>query len=72
MAQRYYVSQFDGDTYQIVDTLENREVCVCSNYDNFWDAAERAEKIAKMLNDKEERFQKIRSFLSLMNVLKHN
>ncbi|GEM_PF-1236713 len=72
MTQRYYVSQFDGDTYQVVDTIENREVCVCSNYDSFLDAAERAEKIAKMLNDKEEGFQKIRSFVNLMSVLKHN
>ncbi len=71
MAQRYYVSQFDDDTYQIVDTIENREVCVCSNYDSFLDAAERAEKIAKMLNDKEAGFQKIQSFVNLMSILKH-
>jgi hypothetical protein len=70
MAQRYYVSQFDANTYQIVDSLENREVCVCSNYENFWDAAERAEKIAKVLNDKEEGFQKIQSFVNLMSILR--
>ena len=72
MAQRYYVSRFDGDTYQIVDRIENREVCVCSNYDNFSDAAERAEKIAKLLNDKEEEFRKIQSFVNLMGILKRN
>ncbi|MFZ5905762.1 MAG: hypothetical protein ACOYZ8_19680 [Chloroflexota bacterium] len=71
MAQRYYISQFDGDTYQIVDAIENREVCVCSNYDGFLDAEERAGNIAKLLNDKEEEFQKIQSFVNLMSLLKH-
>ena len=40
--ERYYVSRFDGDTYQIVDSVENREVCACSNYDDWEDAMERA------------------------------
>jgi hypothetical protein len=31
--ERYYISQFDSDTYQIIDSVENREVCLCSNYD---------------------------------------
>ncbi len=48
--KRYYISQFDGDTYQIIDSVENREVCVCSNYDDWEDARERAEKIALLLN----------------------
>jgi hypothetical protein len=48
--KRYYVSQFDGDTYQIVDSVENREVCVCSNYDDWEDAEERAKKIVNLLN----------------------
>jgi hypothetical protein len=43
--ERYYISQFDGDTYQIVDSVENKEVCVCSNYDDWGDAEERARKI---------------------------
>jgi hypothetical protein len=48
---RYYVSQFDGDTYQVVDSVENREVCVCSNYDDLEDAEERAERIVRLLNE---------------------
>ncbi len=48
--KRYYISQFDGDTYQIVDSVENREVCVCSNYDDWEDAEERAKNIVKLLN----------------------
>jgi hypothetical protein len=71
MAQRYYISRFDSDTYQIADAIENREVCVCSNYDNFLDAEERAEKIINMLNAKEEEFQKIQSFVNLMSHLKY-
>lgn len=61
MAQRYYISQFDGDTYQIVDSIENREICVCSNYDDFFDAEERAKMIVKVLNEKEEEFHKVQS-----------
>lgn len=49
---RYYISQFDSDTYQIVDSVENREVCVCSNYDNWDDAEERAKKIGEYLKAK--------------------
>jgi len=48
--QRYYISQFDGDIYQIIDSIENREICVCSNYDDWQDAKERADKIANLLN----------------------
>jgi hypothetical protein len=48
--ERFYISQFDGDTYQIIDSVENREVCVCSNYDEKEDAKERAEKIAMLLH----------------------
>jgi hypothetical protein len=49
MSQRYYVSQFDGGTYQIVDVIENQEVCVRSNYDGFLDAVKGAEEIAKFI-----------------------
>jgi hypothetical protein len=49
--ERYYISQFDGDTYQIIDAVENREVCVCSNYDDWEDAEERAKNIVKLLNE---------------------
>lgn len=48
--ERYYITQFDGDAYQIVDSVENREVCVCSNYDDWEDAEERAKKIVTLLN----------------------
>jgi hypothetical protein len=52
---RYYIAQFDGDTYQIVDSVENREVCVCSNYDDWEDTEERAKKIANLLNASNEK-----------------
>lgn len=61
MVQRYYISRFDGDTYQIVDSIENREVCVCSNYDDFFDAEERANMIMRALNEKEEELHEIKS-----------
>ena len=48
--QRYIVSQFDGSTFVIIDRKENREICVCSEYDEREDAKERAEKIAILLN----------------------
>ena len=51
---RYYISQFDGDTYQIVDSVENRGICTCSNYGNWKDAEKRAELIAKLLNEDSE------------------
>ena len=49
--QRYIVSQFDGSTFVVLDQTEKREVCVCSNYDDWEDAEARAEKIAKLLNE---------------------
>jgi hypothetical protein len=49
--ERYYVSQFDGDSYQIIDAVENREVCVCSNYDDREDAEERVKNIVRLLNE---------------------
>ncbi len=55
---RYYVSQFDGDTYQVVDSVENREVCVCSNYDDWQDAEERARRIVTLLNNNMQRIRK--------------
>lgn len=48
--ERFYISQFDSDTYQIIDSIENREICVCSNYDDWEDAEERAKKIVNLLN----------------------
>ncbi len=48
--QRYVVSQFDGSTFLVIDQTEKREVCVCSEYEDWNDARERAERIAKLLN----------------------
>lgn len=66
--KRYYISQFDGDTYQVIDSVENREICVCSNYDSFLDAEDRAEKIVNVLNAKEEGYQKIQLFVNFMSL----
>ncbi len=49
--QRYIVSQCDGITFVVIDQAEQREVCVCSEYDEREDVKERAEKIAKLLNE---------------------
>ncbi len=48
--QRYIVSQFDRDTFVVVDQNEQREICVCSNYEDWKDAEERAKKIVELLN----------------------
>jgi hypothetical protein len=40
--QRYIVSQLDGSTFVVIDQNEQREICVCSNYDDWEDAEERA------------------------------
>ena len=48
--QRYIVSQFDGNAFVVIDQTEQREVCICGNYEDWVDAKERAEKIALLLN----------------------
>ncbi len=48
--QRYIVNQFDGNTFVVIDQTEQREVCICSEYNEKEDARERAEKIAILLN----------------------
>lgn len=48
--QRYTVSQVDKGTFQVIDQIEQREICVCSNYEDWEDAEERAKKIAELLN----------------------
>jgi len=48
--QRYVVNQFDVSTYIVVDQNEQREICVCSNHDDWEDAEERAKKIVDLLN----------------------
>jgi hypothetical protein len=53
--QRYIIDQFDKSTYVVIDQNEQREVCVCSNYDDWEDAEQRAKKIAKLLNGSNEK-----------------
>ncbi len=48
--QRFAVSQFDSDTFVVVDRFENREMCVCGSYANGIDAEARARQIAIALN----------------------
>ena len=48
--QKYIVSKFDVSTFVVIDQVEQREICVCSNYDDWNDAEERAEKIVSLLN----------------------
>jgi hypothetical protein len=47
---RYIVSEFDGSIFVVIDQKEQREICVCSEYDEQGDAKIRAERIAKLLN----------------------
>ena len=53
--KRYIVSQFDDGTFVVIDQNEQREVCVCSNYDDWMDAKDRAKNIAKLLNGSNEK-----------------
>jgi hypothetical protein len=48
---RFDLYQSDGHTFVVFDTLEQREVCVCSNYGEWEDAEERAKQIVKLLNE---------------------
>ena len=48
--QRYDIYQFDGSTFVVFDAIEQREICVCSNYDDNEDAEERAKRIVNLLN----------------------
>jgi hypothetical protein len=52
--QRYVVSQFDGNIFVVIDLVEQREICICANYDEWEDAEERAQKIAFLLNRSSE------------------
>lgn len=53
--QRYIVNRFDQNTFVVVDQNETREVCICSNYDDWEDAEERAKNIVKLLNESNEK-----------------
>ncbi len=48
--ERYTVSEFDSETFLVPDNQEQREICVCSNYDSWGDAQQRCEEIAALLN----------------------
>jgi len=52
--QRYIVSRFDRNTFVIIDQNENREICICSNYDDWIDAEDRAKRILELLNTSDE------------------
>ena len=49
------VSKLDGNTFVVIDQNEQREICVCSNYDDWEDAEERARNIVKLLNESNEK-----------------
>jgi hypothetical protein len=51
MLERYSMSQFDSNTFVVIDQVEQREICSCGNYDDYIDAEERAKKIAELLNE---------------------
>lgn len=53
--QRYVVSKFDINTFVVVDQTEQREICTCSNYDDWSDAEERAKNIVRLLNESNEK-----------------
>jgi hypothetical protein len=53
--KRYVVGSFDESTFVVIDEVEKREICVCSNYDDWEDAEERAKKIADLLNASNEK-----------------
>lgn len=46
---RYMVSHFDGNTFVVMDQTEQRGVCDCSDYDDWEDAANRANMIVLLL-----------------------
>lgn len=49
--QRYAVSQFDSNTFLVIDNYDKREICICANYEKGMDAETRARRIAAALND---------------------
>jgi len=53
--QRFIVSQFDGNTFIVIDQNEQREIYVCSNYDDVEDDEDRVIKIVGSLNESNEK-----------------
>lgn len=51
--QKFGVYQFDHETFVVFNRINQREICVCSNYDDLKDAKQRANKIATLLNSNE-------------------
>ena len=49
--QRYLVCEFDKSTFLVIDQKEQREICVCGNYEDWEDAEERAKKTAFLPNE---------------------
>ena len=49
--QRYTINQFDRGTFVVIDRVEQREICICSNYAEYTDAENRAQAIATLLNE---------------------
>ena len=48
--KRYRVDQFDSETWIVADSIENREVCICGDYEGWRDGKRRAHLIAGLLN----------------------
>jgi len=52
--QRYSFHQSDSSTFVVIDQIEKRGICVCSDYDDWTDAEKRAKKITLLLNGSTE------------------
>ena len=52
--KRYSFYQFDNSTFVVIDQIGEREICVCSNYDEYSDAENRAQVIATLLNQTDD------------------
>lgn len=48
--KRFDTHQFDDNTIIVFDIIEQREICVCTNYDDWEDAKTRANTIVMLLN----------------------
>jgi hypothetical protein len=49
--KRFDSHQFDENTFVVIDNIEQREICVCTNYDDWEDAKVRADNIVMLLNE---------------------
>ncbi len=50
MKKRFDMYKFDHLTWVVFDQIYTKEICVCSDYDDWEDAEERAKNIVKLLN----------------------